>query len=228
MDFPVLQVPTVFSGTESLSFNIQWCGQSQYTKRGGDDGRLREFFDTPYIKSLRCLPGAALVVTALVVPAMIVTWLAFARSHAVVPAFVVTAPAVAAMIITGLALPRSGGVFSTLVITASVMPAVVVSRLTLTCNCASRPVVASVSLLAVTATIVATIDARAGLRTVGAVRSTIFDSAPADGTIDTVCARNRAAADALMDGPVMHASAAPAHAYAGRTPTARLAGAVGE
>jgi hypothetical protein len=82
--------------------------------------------------------------------------------------------------------------------------------------------------LAMATPVITTHHPSRGLGAAAAVRSAIFDSVPADRTIGTARARDRAIADALMDGPVMHASAAPAHAHAGRTPTVCLAGAAGE
>jgi hypothetical protein len=121
------------------------------------------------------------------------------------------------MIVAGLTLAASNTGVSTLVITAFAMAAVIVAGLTLAAiQCGHAASIIAPLVVPMAAIITA------------AVESHVIVARPASHRLGALSARNSAARDALMDGPVMHASAATAHAHAGRTPAARLAVATGE
>ena len=156
-------------------------------------------------------------------PAMVIAWLALAASDSGAgPAtFVITAFTMAAVVITWFAFPArdSGTGLAALVITTLPMPAVVVTWLTFAAsdNGAGLAALVITTLVASVAAIIA-----------AAVETHVLVADPASHLIGALSARHGAARDTLMDGPVVHASMATAHAHAGRTPTARLTVAAGE
>jgi hypothetical protein len=160
---------------------------------------------------------AALVVTASVMAAMVITGFALAASDTGVAALVITAFAMAAMIVTGLTLATANTGVAALVITAFAMAAVIVAGLAF-----------AASNTGVAASIIAPLVVSVAAVITTAVKAHIIVAGPANHLIGALSPRYGAARDALMDGPVMHASAATAHAHAGRTPTARLTVATGE
>ena len=148
---------------------------------------------------------------------MIITRLTFATSNIGVAALIITAFAMAAVIITGFALATGNIGVAALVITAPVMAAMIVASFAFAA--------AEVSLAA---PIIAPLVVPVAAVITAAVKTHILAAIPANHLISALTACYGAARDALMDGPVMHASAATAHAHAGRTPAARLAVATGE
>ena len=160
---------------------------------------------------------ATLVVTALVMASMVITGLAFAASNIGVAALVVTTLVMAAMVITGFAFAASTLGVAALVVTAFAMAAMIVTSFAF----ASSEVGLAASIIApLVVPVPAVITA--------VVETHVLTVRPANHRVGALSARNSAARDALMDGPVMHASAATAHAHAGRTPAARLTVATGE
>jgi len=149
--------------------------------------------------------------------AVIVAGLAFAPGNIGVATLVVTAFAMAAVVITGFALAASNTGVAALVITAFAMAAVIVTGLTLAASECGHA-----------ASIIAPLVVPMAAIITAAVESHVIVARPASHRLGALSARNSAARDALMDGPVMHASAATAHAHAGRTPAARLTVATGE
>jgi len=160
---------------------------------------------------------------------MIVTWLTFAASTVIVAwltlapsdtgsaALVITALAIPAMIVTWFAFATSDTGVAAFFVTALAMPAMVIAGLTLA---ASNTGVAASIIAPLVASVAAVITA--------AVKTHILVAGPANHLIGALSAHYGAARDALMDGPVMHASAATTHAHAGRTPAARLTVATGQ
>ena len=134
---------------------------------------------------------AAFIVTAFAVPAMVITWLAFAASDAGVAAFIITAFAVPAVVITRFTLAACDACVSAFVITAFTF--------------------------AVSAAIIA-----------AAGDGTVFGSVLTNHIVGSAPARHRAIADALMDGPSIHASLVTAQPHPGRSRTAGLTGSIGE
>ena len=187
---------------------------------------------------------AALVITALVMAAMVITGFTFATSNTGVAALVVTALVIAAMVITGFTLATSNTGIAALVITALVMAAMIVAgfafatsntgvaALVITAFAMAAVIVAGLTLAAsntgVAASIIAPLVVPVAAVITTAVKGHVLVAGSANHLIGALSPRYGAARDALMDGPVMHASAATAHAHAGRTPAARLTVATGE
>ena len=132
---------------------------------------------------------------------MVVAWLAMAP----------------AMIITGLTLAAGHRGVAALIITAFAMLAVIVTGLAL-----------AASECGLAASIIAPLVVSRPAIVTAAVETHAIVARLASHRFGALSARNSAARDALMDGPVMHASATTADAHAGRTPAARLTVATGE
>ena len=152
------------------------------------------------------LAASAVIVTALAMAAMIITGFTLATGDTGVAAFVVTAFAMAAMIVAGFTFAASDLGVSALVVTAFAMAAMIVARFTLTASDAG-----------VSASIIASLVMPVAAVITAAIKTHVLIAGPANHLVGALSARYGAARDALMDGPVMHASAATAHAHAGRT-----------
>jgi len=150
-------------------------------------------------------------------PAMIITGLTLAAGHRGVATLVITALAMPAMVITGLTFAAGHRGVAAFVITALAMSAVIVTGLALAASECSHA-----------ASIIAPLVVSRPAIVTAAVETYAIVARLASHRFGALSARNSAARDALMDGPVMHASAATAHAHAGRTPAARLTVATGE
>ena len=106
----------------------------------------------------RFLPPAALVITALTMPAMIIARLAFTAIEAFHAALVITTLAMPAMIITWFAFAATKALHATLVITTLTMPAVIITTFALAPGHApvvTDAVIATVTPLAMATSVIA-------------------------------------------------------------------------
>jgi hypothetical protein len=164
------------------------------------------------------LASAAVIVArfALTMPAVVITWFAFATSDIGVAALVITALTMAAVVITWFAFAAGDIGVAALVVTALTMAAVVITWLTFARQGAHRPIIVAMAPLTVSTAIIAS------------ATQALISAVSTNHMIGSTAAAESATGDALMDGPAMHATTATAHAHAGRTPTARLTGSTGE
>ncbi|MEO7725212.1 MAG: hypothetical protein ABIU29_11105, partial [Chthoniobacterales bacterium] len=158
---------------------------------------------------------ATLVVTTLVTPTVIITTLALAAGDGVAT-LVVAAFVTPAVIITWFAFAAGDGV-ATLVVAASMTAAVIIPTFALTAHEGGLATFVITPLVTSAAAVIA-----------AAVGSYVLIAVPANHLISALSSRGSAVRDTLVDGPVVHAPAATAHAHAGRTPAVRLAVAAGE
>ncbi len=125
--------------------------------------------------------------------------------------------AASAMIVARFTLAASDRGLAAFVIAALAVPTVIVPTFALTAHEGGLAAFVITAFVTSTTTVIA-----------AAVESYVLIAVPANHLAGALSSRDSAARDALMDGPVIHAPAATAHAHAGRSPAARLAVAAGE